>query len=152
MTTSRRPSLTSAISDLDETLSVFEIAYFEERFRNDLHAEVLDAFRAVREQGKSKADLARRLSKRPEQISRWLSTPGNLTLDTIAGLLLAMGREPRVTSVLISDRANASHVHPFASRVVSMQQIGTEEFVQDDQPTTDDFGDFLLVAPEECAA
>lgn len=37
----------------------------------------------------SKADLARSLGKEPSQITRWLGSTGNLTLDTLSDLLFA---------------------------------------------------------------
>jgi hypothetical protein len=45
--------------------------------------------------GLSQADLARRLGKRPEIISRLLGAPGNWGLDTVSDLLFAIsGAEP----------------------------------------------------------
>jgi hypothetical protein len=41
----------------------------------------------------SRADLARRIGRKPEQITRWLGSPGNWTLDTVSDLLLGMGLE-----------------------------------------------------------
>jgi hypothetical protein len=37
----------------------------------------------------SKADLARSLGKEPSQITRWLGSTGNLTLETLSDLLFA---------------------------------------------------------------
>jgi len=38
----------------------------------------------------SRAELARRIKKKPEQITRWLNTPGNLSLSTLSDLLLGI--------------------------------------------------------------
>ena len=46
----------------------------------------------------NRAALARRLNKRPEQITRWLAAPSNWTLDTISDLLVGL-RVPPVLSV-----------------------------------------------------
>jgi hypothetical protein len=51
--------------------------------------------REFKKAGISRATLARRLGKRPEQVSRLLGGPGNWTLDTVSDLLFAInGAEP----------------------------------------------------------
>jgi hypothetical protein len=45
----------------------------------------------------SKADLARRIGRKPEQISRWLGAAGNWTIDTVSDLLLGMSAEPELS-------------------------------------------------------
>lgn len=47
----------------------------------------LEAYKA---RGATQAQLASRIGKRADQVSRWLSNPGNLTLDTISDLLLGL--------------------------------------------------------------
>ena len=75
-------------------LSPGTLSYFRERLRNRLHQLVLREFMRRENAGElTRADLARRLSKRPEQITRWLGAPGNWTLDTVSDLLLGMGME-----------------------------------------------------------
>jgi hypothetical protein len=49
--------------------------------------------RQEREDKITKAELARRIGRKPEQITRWLGSSGNWTLDTISDLLLGMGLE-----------------------------------------------------------
>jgi hypothetical protein len=51
---------------------------------------VMKEFDVYKARGGNKAKLARRLDKRPEQITRWLSEPGNLTFDTLSDLLLGL--------------------------------------------------------------
>lgn len=114
MTTYPKTLLTDAIYS-NGPLRPFQISYFGERFRNRLHAEVLKLFdRASRERGLTKADLARRLNKRPEQITRWLAAPGNWTLDTVSQLMLAMGYEPTVGSQLLAENKTSNYCHPVA--------------------------------------
>lgn len=55
--------------------------------RAELHALVLDAFERA---NISQVTLAKRLGKRPEQVSRILAGPGNWTIDTVAELLFAI--------------------------------------------------------------
>lgn len=67
-------------------------AYFQEQARNELHELVLEEF-LRQEEAKviSRAELARRIEKAPEQITRWLGTPGNWTIHTAVDLCLGMG-------------------------------------------------------------
>ena len=112
MTTYPKKLLTDAIYS-DKPLRPFQISYFGERYRNRLHAEVLKLFhKECQKRGLTKADLARRLNKRPEQITRWLSAPGNWTLDTVSELMLAMGYEPIVGSQMLAESVPSNYYHP----------------------------------------
>ncbi len=83
------------ILDLDHlTIPLGKIAFFRERFRNRLHQLVLQKFITLEDtRGFSRADLARRIGRKPEQVTRWLGAPGNWTLDTVSDLLLGMAAE-----------------------------------------------------------
>jgi hypothetical protein len=71
-----------------------DLAYFRGRLSNRIHELVLSEFAEQERKNKtSRADLARRIGRKPEQITRWLGSPGNWTLDTISDLLLGMGLE-----------------------------------------------------------
>jgi len=75
-------------------LSRRTLGYFRARLKNRLHQLVLGEFLKLEaSEGFSKADVARRIDKRPEQITRLLGAPGNWELDTVSDLLLAMGFE-----------------------------------------------------------
>ena len=69
------------------------VGYFQARLKNRLHELVLVEFMKLEKQGFTKADMARRIHKKPEQITRLLGAPGNWTLDTVSDLLLAMRLE-----------------------------------------------------------
>lgn len=73
-----------------------KLAFFRSRLKNRLHSFVLGKWDEQRDKGVravSQVDLAGRLGKRPEQINRWLSAPGNWTLETLSDLLLAIAGE-----------------------------------------------------------
>jgi hypothetical protein len=75
-----------------ERINVGILAYMRERHRGRAYSVVIDEFERS---GISQAILAARLGKAPEVISRWLSTPGNWTLDTESDLLFGIsGSEP----------------------------------------------------------
>ena len=58
----------------------------------------------------SRADLARMLAKGPAQITRWLSSPHNWTIETVAKLLLAIERsELEFKSVPIESTAGQAN-------------------------------------------
>lgn len=70
-----------------EKIALFDVAYARSRNRNKAHSLLLEEFEKSR---LSKAEVAKMLGKRPEQITRWLSGPANLTLDTISDLIFAI--------------------------------------------------------------
>jgi len=83
---------------------------------------VTKEFDVYKSKGGNKAKLARRLDKRPEQITRWLSEPGNLTFDTLSDLLLGLSgaelallleypanqpvKAPRIPEALLREKRN----------------------------------------------
>jgi hypothetical protein len=68
------------------------LGYFRARNRGRLYDLVVEEFEKA---GISRAELADRLGKRPEVVSRLLGAPGNWTLDTVSDLLFAIsGAEP----------------------------------------------------------
>ena len=95
-----------------EPLSVADIAYFRERLRNRVHDAVLSFFLAQsKDTGISKALVAKRLGKRPEQITRYLASPGNWTLDTVSDLLLALNAEPEISVSPLDTLRPSNHAH-----------------------------------------
>ena len=65
-------------------------AYFQDRLHTRLYDLVIKELESYKARGATQAQLAARIGKRADQISRWLSSPGNWTLDTISDLLLGM--------------------------------------------------------------
>lgn len=72
-------------------VSLKTLGYLRAQFKNRLHQLVIAEFEKKEEGGFTKAELARRIHKKPEQITRLLGAPGNWTLDTVSDLLLGMG-------------------------------------------------------------
>jgi hypothetical protein len=97
--------------------------------RMEIYEEVLAAFR---EAAISQATLAKRLGKRPEQISRLLSGPGNWTIDTAAELLFAidgsLARIERRWPSLGRQRNYSFHTHPgeVVSRISPLESTNTK--------------------------
>lgn len=88
MTTGPTSFLSEVLSG--EVIPAGKRAYFQERLRNRLYALVLGEFAKRQAAGVTKAGVAARIQKRPEQVNRWLASPGNWTLDTVSDLLLAV--------------------------------------------------------------
>ncbi|MBF6567435.1 MAG: helix-turn-helix transcriptional regulator [Candidatus Binataceae bacterium] len=103
---------TSQTSFLSDVLDAREIprnklAYFRARLRNRLYDFIITAFVREQENGKlSRKQLAERIGRRPEQITRWLSGPSNWTLDTISDLLIAMGAEAEFALAFLKDKVS----------------------------------------------
>lgn len=85
MTTSQTSSLSKPTGA--NRIEPWELAYFQARNRSRAHELVLKEFQ---ESGITQADLARRLGKRPEVVSRLLGAPGNWGLDTLSDLIFAI--------------------------------------------------------------
>lgn len=113
--------LKKALSD-DGAIPQFWLGYFQEGFRAELHEKLIELAEKLKsEDGKNKAYIAKRIGKRPEQISRWLSSPTNLECDTVSDLALAMGYIPKVTFSHIGDEIvdhKVNYVHPAENFVV----------------------------------
>src|SRR5260370_19583218 len=97
MTTSQEQSFLTDILE-GKPIPIGKLEYFRARLRSRFHQLVLDEFLRQEDLGKiSKADLARRIGRKPEQISRWLGAAGNWTIDTVSDLLLGMSMEPELS-------------------------------------------------------
>jgi len=98
MTTSQPTSFLSEIVS-GAPIPPEKLGYFRGRFSNKLHELILELFDELERAGKiTRASLARRIGKAPEQITRWLGAPGNLTVETVSDLFLGMGYEPAVSA------------------------------------------------------
>ncbi len=90
-TSPRTPFLSEILSG--EPIPLGKLTYFRERFRDRLYELVLSEFLKRESAGEiTKAEVARRIGRKPEQITRWLGAPGNWTLETVSDLSLAIGK------------------------------------------------------------
>jgi DNA-binding phage protein len=103
---------TSFLSEIHEgaPIPLNKLAYFRARTRYNLFDYIVTKFKEIEAQtGLSKAELARRIGCKPELITRRLSAPGNLTIDTISDLLIGIAGEeliPKSISVLNRSKKN----------------------------------------------
>jgi hypothetical protein len=105
----------SEITDLSKTVPAGTRAYLQERLRNRLYDLVLTEFMKRQEEDPefTQAALAKRIEKRPEQINRWLSSPGNWTIDTISDLLVGiMGAELEIGTNHFVDQMPRNYAEP----------------------------------------
>jgi hypothetical protein len=63
------------------------LAYFSARNRRKLYSTIIKEFRKSK---LTQAQLARRMGQRTDVICRWLSGPGNYTLDTVSNLVFGI--------------------------------------------------------------
>jgi hypothetical protein len=107
MTTSQAQFLAPILSG--EPIPKETLVYFRTRLRLRLQEFVLREFTRkqarAREAGGqfTRADLARRIHRRPELVTRWLGGTCNLTADTVSDLLLGMAAEPDFAAAYLAD-------------------------------------------------
>ncbi|WP_291052495.1 helix-turn-helix transcriptional regulator [Hyphomonas sp.] len=104
MTNSQAESFVSKV--LAETpISEGNKIYFQERLKSRLHEILVNTFQMAEQRGAiTKTELARKLGKRPEQISRWLNSSSNMQLNTLSDMLLGLGYEPDISVRELSDQ------------------------------------------------
>jgi hypothetical protein len=120
MTTSQPNAFLSEILS-GQPIPAGKLAYFRGRLSHRIHELVLDEFARLEEEGKiTRAGLARRINRKPEQITRWLGMAGNLETDTVSDLLLGMGCELGVS--LINLTAAAPQAAPAWPELPSEQE------------------------------
>lgn len=133
MNTSAHPLPILETSD-EGRIAEHDLIYFRARTKNRAHDEVLAYFlKCAKSSGLTKAQLARRLGRRPEQITRWLSAPSNWTLDTVSDLLTAMEAELGVSVGALSDLRTVNECHAIAETpryTIRKSQRDTEDEAQ----------------------
>jgi transcriptional regulator with XRE-family HTH domain len=101
-----------------------KISYYRQRFRQKVFNRVVGFLTEEAERhGTTRKSIAGFLGKDPSQISRSLSAPSNLTLDTISDLLLAAGAEMETPIITrFSDKKKRNYAHPLIDRINSAVQ------------------------------
>lgn len=101
-----------------------EMFYFRQRFKNRTFNRLVAFFaKEAEERGITKKVIADRLGKDPAQITRWLSAPNNLTLDTISDLLFAMEAEAAPPEpVRLSEKPNPNYMDPLVAEVLGAEK------------------------------
>ena len=99
-----------------------DIAYYQQRYRNRVFSKLVSFITEQAQKHQlTKKDIAERIRKDPALLSRLLSNPSNLTLDTISDLLLAFDAEAEPPEiVLFKDRRPANFVHPLMARALNI--------------------------------
>jgi hypothetical protein len=96
-----------------------DVFYYRQRLKNRMFAKIVSFFAEEAEKtGITKKDIAAILNRDPAQITRWLSSPSNMTLDSISDLLLAMDAEIDPPPIVrFSERLKPNYAHPLIARV-----------------------------------
>jgi hypothetical protein len=111
-----------------------EIYYYRQRQKNRVFADICAFFaEEAAKGGISKRIIADRIACDPALITRWLSAPSNLTLDTISDLLLALGAEMDCRIVSFADRPRGNAIHPFIASLSKNASKTTKPFVKKEQ-------------------
>lgn len=97
-------------------------SYYRRRQQNRVFDEIVRLFAEESERGTiTKKKLADLLDKDPAQVTRWLSHPANLELDTISDILLAMGAEMDHSACRFEDRSASNYMHPLLAACLTQQ-------------------------------
>jgi hypothetical protein len=112
-------------------LSDRDIFYYRQRSKNRLF-EALTAFFAeeAERRGITKRDIAECLRRDPALITRWLSAPSNLTIDTVSDFLLSLGAEMDYAVARFHDRPRPNEMHPLIAKIIAGHK-------EDRTPTTE---------------
>jgi transcriptional regulator with XRE-family HTH domain len=90
------------------------LAYFRARLKHRIYSVIVKEFKRS---GLTQADLGRRLNMEPAQLSRLLSGPGNLTLETVSDLLFTISAAELSLSTAYPLAARSlSTAYPLAAR------------------------------------
>jgi len=128
VTTSQQMSFLSEVLE-QKPIPEDTLVYFRERMRDRLHSAILEAFlRRSAEKGLKQKDLADRIHRTRAQITRWFSTPTNLTLDSISDLMVGLGMDFDAFPFTPIEQT----VTPEKQMVVTFADVGAPKLVDSD--------------------
>jgi hypothetical protein len=111
----RMPTLPLSLAA--EPIPERDLIYHRQRLRNRVFDCVLVALAdRVRLHQLSRTAIAKRMGKDPGQVSRLLSYPSNLTIDTLSDLLLAIGADLTLGHHLAENPPRTNYEHPWSKR------------------------------------
>jgi hypothetical protein len=120
--------------------SARDIAYYTQRYRNRVFAKLVSFVSDQLERsGMTKKDIAEVIDRDPAQITRWLSQPSNMNLDTVAMFALAFDAEAEPPDFIhFRDRPSPNYVHPLIARATQIKPSvpKIEAFSASSQQTT----------------
>lgn len=98
----------------DARVSRKALAYYRKRFKHAIWTLLIrEVDRLIAEHKITQVSLAKRLGKDTGAVSRWLSAPGNRTLDTLSDLFVGIGIDPRrILSELATPHVEVTEVKP----------------------------------------
>lgn len=114
MTSSLPTTFLSEIAEGDHVISENTLAYLQERAKMRLYDYIVRKFLEREEDGLTRAQLARRIGKSPEIVTRLLGAPGNWTIETVADLLVGIASEElKPDSESLIDRPKRNYAGAF---------------------------------------
>ena len=131
--------LTPDLSLDDEVVPEKAVWFFRRNLQNVLYDVVIREFRRLEDAGEiNKLRLANRLRREPSQITRWLCSPGNWTLNTISDLMVGMAVDPTrlVTDLVetplasVEDVVKSLHKEPLQASQPPADNKGIPELLQ----------------------
>lgn len=105
--------LAQALSESE--IDKFWLGYFQEGFREEIQQQLLEHYEMLKETtGLTRAELAKKIGRRPEQVTRWLAGATNIESDTISDMGIGMGLVPKlrfepVENIFAADKANVGN-------------------------------------------
>lgn len=107
--------LQNAISE--SVIPPFWLGYFREAYREAIHEQLLELYQAASKDGVTRKEISEKIGRRPEQVTRWLSSPSNLESDTLSDLTLALGYAPIFSLKKIVPDHSSQQRHPLTLRI-----------------------------------
>lgn len=100
-------------------LKLRDVLYYRQRQKNIVFEKLASFFEGeAKRRGITKKDVAMALDKDPSQITRWLSSPSNITLDTISDMLLALDAIMDFEVQRFSDAPKQNYIHETVQKVL----------------------------------